>query len=315
MNDHIAPLIPLEFPDSPAVGDRYDAPNGFTYIWDGTVWTVPGSGSAPPADALVPIGPNPPANPQPGQLWWRNDPDATLYIFYFDGTTSQWVPATPAGVSGAYLPLTGGTLTGPLILSVDPIAGAQQATTKAYVDSLLSPLTSAVGVDIGDVKHSFKTYDHNGWIKLDGRNISTLTASQQNEALGLGFPLNLPDATDSVLMQNGNMPGAITGSWTLTQANLPDINLTTTNAGLHTHFVQQKAGTSMNFKDFDGRDPNNGFAAYSGDGMWQEDPTQYAGQAIGDNRGDHTHTVSLGGSDTPITPKQMSVNYFVFLGA
>ena len=118
MNDYVAPLIPLEFPDNPTVGDQYVAPNGFTYIWDGTVWTVPGSGSAPPADALVPIGQNPPPNPQPGQLWWRNDPDATLYIFYFDGTTSQWVPATPGGSGGgAFLPLVGGTITGPLTLA------------------------------------------------------------------------------------------------------------------------------------------------------------------------------------------------------
>jgi len=41
-------------------------------------------------------------------MWWRNDPDGTLYIWYNDGTSSQWVPATPqssypAGPAGGAL--------------------------------------------------------------------------------------------------------------------------------------------------------------------------------------------------------------------
>lgn len=48
--------------------------------------------------SLVPIGATPPANPQPGQLWWRNDPDGVLYIRYADDAGSeQWVPASPSG--------------------------------------------------------------------------------------------------------------------------------------------------------------------------------------------------------------------------
>jgi len=30
-----------------------------------------------------------------GQMWWRNDPDGNLFIWYNDGNSSQWVPATP----------------------------------------------------------------------------------------------------------------------------------------------------------------------------------------------------------------------------
>jgi|SRR5215831_6264354 len=37
-------------------------------------------------------GPNPPANPQPGDLWWRNT-DGNLYVWYDDGNSKQWVPA------------------------------------------------------------------------------------------------------------------------------------------------------------------------------------------------------------------------------
>jgi len=70
-----------------------------------TIWaTVAGSGSA------TWIGPNPPASPVVGQLWWRTDPDQTLYVYYDDGNSKQWVTATPVTpFAGA---AAGGDLTG-----------------------------------------------------------------------------------------------------------------------------------------------------------------------------------------------------------
>jgi hypothetical protein len=51
--------------------------------------------------AAVHVGPDAPATPVTGQLWWRNDPDGSLYIYYDDGTSSQFVPAAPnAGPPG-----------------------------------------------------------------------------------------------------------------------------------------------------------------------------------------------------------------------
>jgi len=44
-----------------------------------------------------------------GQLWWRTDPDAVLYVYYNDGNSIQWVPATPDRFSGA---VAGGDLSG-----------------------------------------------------------------------------------------------------------------------------------------------------------------------------------------------------------
>jgi hypothetical protein len=41
------------------------------------------------------IGPTPPTAPTVGQFWWRNDPDGTLYVYYDDGNSQQFVPATP----------------------------------------------------------------------------------------------------------------------------------------------------------------------------------------------------------------------------
>src|SRR5262249_47272016 len=56
-----------------------------------TIWsTVAVSGGA-----SVHVGPTAPPAPAVGDLWWRNDPDGALFVFYSDPTSSQWVPATP----------------------------------------------------------------------------------------------------------------------------------------------------------------------------------------------------------------------------
>jgi hypothetical protein len=40
------------------------------------------------------VGDTPPASPTDNQLWWKSD-TGILYIYYNDGNSSQWVPATP----------------------------------------------------------------------------------------------------------------------------------------------------------------------------------------------------------------------------
>lgn len=47
----------------------------------------------------------------------------------------------------------------------------------------------------GDVKKSYILSDHNGWIKLDGRAVSTLSASQQTKLSSFGITGNLPNNT------------------------------------------------------------------------------------------------------------------------
>ena len=56
-----------------------------------TAWaTMSGGGGA-----SVSVQPTPPAAPVQGDLWWRNDPDGSLFVYYNDGNSSQFVPATP----------------------------------------------------------------------------------------------------------------------------------------------------------------------------------------------------------------------------
>jgi hypothetical protein len=57
-----------------------------------------------------------PASPSEGDLWWRSS-EGQLYVYYNDGNTSQWVIANAFTGNGAYLPLTGGSVTGDLSVS------------------------------------------------------------------------------------------------------------------------------------------------------------------------------------------------------
>ena len=100
----------------------------------------------------------------------------------------------------------------------------------------------------GDVKSGIHIQDHEGWVLLDGRAINTLSPSQQAVVAALGWVGNIPNASNSYLVQNGGALGAVSGSNSiaLNQANLPNVNFTgiTSNAGTHSHTTDPAAFNS-----------------------------------------------------------------------
>jgi hypothetical protein len=118
----------INFPDTPTANQTFTAA-GVTWVWDGTKWNM----SSIAGGAFISISTAPPANPTIGNLWWDSI-GGQLYIYFSDGSSTQWVSATNQGFGGLYLPQSGGTLTGPLILSGDPTT-ALGAVTKEYADS------------------------------------------------------------------------------------------------------------------------------------------------------------------------------------
>ena len=169
---------------------------------------------------------------------------------------------------------------------------------------------AAATFTFGDIKTGMQSIDHNGWVKLDGRAKSSLTATQQTQATALGISTSLPDATNAFLVQNGSAVGTVAGSSTktITQANLPNVTLTgsTNSAGSHTH-TMPFATSAFNLSWYTTGD---GAAGYL-----------FNGNTTTSSSDSHEHTLttsSLNGNVTQttfdVTPKTLSVNTFIYLG-
>lgn len=71
----------LSFPPNPRPGDTYKQ-----YVFDGTKWVCSGDDGG---SSTVIVSPNPPADPEVGQLWWSTT-NNRLYVF----TPQGWVAAS-----------------------------------------------------------------------------------------------------------------------------------------------------------------------------------------------------------------------------
>ena len=260
---------------------------------------------------------------------WYEIPQSTTVITSGDtySGTRWYCDVTSGGIMDVdpihFIELTGGGEVGEA-----PVDG----NIYGRKDSAWSQLSTST-TTIGDAKTGFQLSDHNGWIKLDGRLITTLTPTQQINAIAIGFATNIPNATGSVPIQNGTTLGAVAGSMsrTISQANLPNVNLTAAANGAHTHTVTgASTGVAGNHEHTLTCFRSNGSSIQYGTVGLATDTDKFSNIKTADIAGDHSHTVNftlanspththttpLGGAGTAldITPKSMSVNYFVFLG-
>ena len=104
-----------------------------------------------------------------------------------------------------------------------------------------SPIATNV---IGDVKDCYLLNDHFGWVKLDGRAVSSLTPTQQDSCAQLYITGNLPDSRNRFRVGAGGLYNNQTtgGSNTIAQSALPNaslsFNVTSGNESVgHTHTI------------------------------------------------------------------------------
>jgi hypothetical protein len=196
---------------------------------------------------------------------------------------------------------------------------------------------NTAGANYGDIKSGIQSGDHNGWIKLDGRLKSTLTASQQTIAISLSIGTNLPNATNSYLSQNGGTLGAVSAgnnTVNLTAANLPSHNHSFTGTGAWTHsnthshtyndayFAENrsesdKVGNNSRFGTSANTDNDNSF-------IWRTNDNTNSVSMSNINTSSSTHdhyfqpsgTIGNTGDGTAINiaPKTLTVNMFIYLG-
>ena len=98
-------MAAFNFPSSPSNGDSHSQ-NGvtFTYSSASGAWQrssavgaqgatgSTGSTGAQGDDASLTTSVSAPGSPSAGDMWWDSD-DANLYVYYNDGSSSQWVTA------------------------------------------------------------------------------------------------------------------------------------------------------------------------------------------------------------------------------
>jgi hypothetical protein len=84
----------LQFPNSPSDGDLTTINNiTFKYTASKNLWD-------PVTPELTITSDTPPGSPSNGQTWFDTN-TATLYVYYEDGTSSQWIGVTGPGGSGS----------------------------------------------------------------------------------------------------------------------------------------------------------------------------------------------------------------------
>lgn len=177
---------------------------------------------------------------------------------------------------------------------------------------------------IGSITQSFRSTDHDGWYLINGRALSSLPAVAQTAAAGLGMTTSLYDASGRTLKTKSSSEniGDTGGSnvFTLSQSNLPNINLTTTvsgtalTSGSHTH----NSDTGGAFLYAGTNAGNNG----TGHGS-SASPGLFGGVGIGNTNavGNHTHSftgtisTTLGsGQSMNNQSAYIAVNSFIYLG-
>lgn len=309
-------------------------------------WVPPAGGAA----VIISDTPPPVTTTPPGTLWWESD-SGDLFVLYDDGTSVQWVetgaggdpgmkmhigddppPVADVKVGDLWFDSNAGTLAlyyqdvdstqwvqiaGNVPPSSSGIAEAPMDGTPYQRQDAAWISATAAAATPGDVKSGFQTGDHAGWIKLDGRAVSTLTATQQAAAATLGFTTNLPNGDKcSLRMDSGALPGVVGGSQKITQANLPNYNLTAQNAGDHRHATGMVGGgTVIQVQNMGDSDDDGFYGTYTfGDNLRRES-SNYGDGYMHKTTGAHGHTVPSGGSGTDYYVKAIVTNFFVYLGA
>ncbi len=212
------------------------------------------------------------------------------------------------------------------------ILSTQTNAVKLYENNTWKNLhvTNAM---VGDIKMGVQPADHDGWILLDGRAVSSLTANQQLNAQSLGYTVNLPNATNKMLL-GASTSYAINssgGSALINQDNLPVVNLaagksisytpsgsvSTDSAGSHSHGTIAEKGGGVTSSGSD-------WAVANDDG-----PGQTYNQFSTASAGSHSHPATFTGNDAtlnlpalplnaatqqPYMPPYIAFNTYLYLG-
>lgn len=190
---------------------------------------------------------------------------------------------------------------------------------------------------VGDMKTSARTDDHVGWLKCDGRSLSTTVYSKLFAVIGYSFggsggTFNLPNPAGRVLGITGEGSGLTSRSLgdisgleqhTLTVAELAEHTHTIDASGEHNHGTTQTAH-SHSYSDTyrtGNQDTDNAFSTEVAANESSTNQIKTTGSTSIDitinNDGEHTHNAQNTGSNRPFSlfqPTMFVGNSFIYSG-
>lgn len=177
---------------------RYNSSTG-KFEGFGSAWGNIGGGAS--------ISDTAPSNPGAGDLWW-NSADGILYVYYSDGTSSQWV-ATDAGGEGQYVAYTDtGTVT-TAMLANGSVTQAKMASGVAGNGPAFAAYPSAAqsftsGTET-KVQYNTEVFDTASCYDPATYRFTPNVAGYYSITAALGF--NLSSATSGMKLYKNGAPG------------------------------------------------------------------------------------------------------------
>jgi hypothetical protein len=134
-------MAAIQFPNNPNAGDTFNASNGIRYTYDGEKWKTLGTSTAVTGGnqfvetpTTLTVDKVVTANTNTGAVGTLAIGSSAVLTVPSTSTFRTLLGKSGSGGGAEGLPISGGTMTGPLILAADPTTDLQ-AATKQYVDT------------------------------------------------------------------------------------------------------------------------------------------------------------------------------------
>ena len=148
-------MAAIQFPNNPNAGDVFDASNGIRYTYDGEKWKTLGTSTAVTGGnqfvetpTTLTVDKVVTANTNTGAVGTLAIGASAVLTVPSTSTFRTLVGKSGSGGGAEGLPISGGTMTGPLTLAADPVTNLQ-AATKQYVDSNATLVADGGNFDTG----------------------------------------------------------------------------------------------------------------------------------------------------------------------
>jgi hypothetical protein len=191
----------INFPDSPSNGDTQTI-NGAVYTYNSTTskWDVSGDNTT-----NVTVSDTAPSGAVAGDQWF-NSTDGSLYVYYNDGSSSQWVGISgPAGNSGE----AGGVTSYANKTAIDAVSSPSEgdlaydlAADQLYIRTTTEWKRVSAGVDESPIITTEPASTHN--LNSDGSTSTVTMVAEDPEGFDITYGIAYPTASNALPNQLAN---------------------------------------------------------------------------------------------------------------